>query len=338
MSSKIRINKSKVILFLAVIIIFPTASVFAWNGNYLIVDGNGDYAQFLAEGPLDVGEDNSKSFTVEFWVMPTTYGAIISDDAYDIGYVYDANLGRDVIKFRLWFDGENSGVLKRPIDLLGSGWHHVVCSYDNTQNMAAIGVDGDIDWLSNVIDDDGLFNWTSPFLVGSYSPSSGFFSGGIDEVRVSDQVRYPGNSYSLPAVPFGSDADTLGLWHFDDTPGATVFSDSSINGNDLTAVGDAVTGFGSSGVNSQLLFLRDGGSLMEEIGPGVPWVEWFVWPTSPNSRQWETILTGDIAGSFSYQIDVTQCTADTTLKIEFIVDRGSGEITVAADNVDIGPL
>ena len=65
-----------------------------------MLDGNGDYAQFLGEGPLDVGENNSKSFTVEFWVMPTAYGAIISDDAYDIGYVYDANLGRDVIKYK----------------------------------------------------------------------------------------------------------------------------------------------------------------------------------------------------------------------------------------------
>ena len=333
------ITKLKAALVAALIVVcFPTASVFAWNGNYLIVDGNGDYAQFLAEGPLEVGENNSKSFTVEFWVMPTKYGAIISDDAYDIGYVYDASTGRDVIQFRLWFDGENSGVLKRPIDLLGSGWHHVVCSYDNTLNKAAIGVDGDIDWLSNVIDDDGLFNGTSPFLIGSFRPSSGFFTGGIDEVRISDRIRYAGNSYTLPAAPFGGDANTLALWHFDDAPGATIFADSSINGNDLAAVGDAVTGSSTSGVISETLFLRDGGSLMEEIGPGVPWVEWLVWPTNPKSRQWETILTGDIAGSFSYQIDITQCSADTTLQIEFLVDRGSGEITVAADNVSLGPL
>jgi len=339
MKNIICVNKSKLVIFLAIIIIcFSAGSAFAWNGNYLMLDGNGDYAQFLAEGPLEVGENNNKSFTVEFWVMPTKYGAIISDDAYDIGYVYDANLGRDVIQFRVWFDGDNSGVLKRQTDLLGSGWHHVVCSYDNTLNMAAIGVDGDIDWISNVIDDDGLFNGSSPFLIGSYNPSSGFFTGGIDEVRISDRVRYPGNFYSLPAVPFSGDADTLALWHFDDAPAAAVFADSSMNGNNLAAVGDAATGSGLSGVNSEMLFLRAGGSLMQEIGAGVPWVEWFVWPTDPNSRQWEGTLTGDIAGSFSYQIDVTKCTADTTLKIEFIVDRGNGEITVAADNVLLGPL
>ncbi|MBT8368272.1 MAG: LamG domain-containing protein, partial [Deltaproteobacteria bacterium] len=333
------ITKLKAALVGALIVVcFPTASTFAWNGNYLIVDGNGDYAQFLAEGPLEVGENNSKSFTVEFWVMPTKYGAIISDDAYDIGYVRDASTGRDVIQFRLWFDGENSVVIKRQADLLGSGWHHVVCAFDNTRNMAAIGVDGDIDWLSNVIDDDGLFNWTSPFLIGSFRPSSGFFTGGIDEVRISDRVRYSGYSYLLPSAPFGDDADTLALWHFDDAPGATIFADSSINGNDLVAVGDAVTGFGSSGVNSEMLFLRYGGFLMEEIGSGVPWLEWYLWPTNPSSRQWETILTGDIAGSFSYQIDITQCTAEATIKIEFIVDGGSGEITVAADNVSFGPL
>jgi hypothetical protein len=106
MMNIICVNKSKLAIVLAIIIIcFSAASAFAWNGNYLMLDGNGDYAQFLAEGPLDVGENNTKSFTVEFWVMPTQYGGIIADDAYDIGYVYDSNSDSDVIQFRLWFDG-----------------------------------------------------------------------------------------------------------------------------------------------------------------------------------------------------------------------------------------
>jgi hypothetical protein len=135
------LNQSRLVFILAVVIVsLWAADVFAWRGNYLILDGNGDYAQFLPEGRLDVGVTNSKNFTVEFWVMPTQYGTIISDDAYDISYIYDDSLGHNVIQFRIWFDGEHFGVLKRQVDLLGTGWHHVVCSYDNVLNKAAIGV------------------------------------------------------------------------------------------------------------------------------------------------------------------------------------------------------
>jgi hypothetical protein len=168
----------------------------------------------------------------------------------------------------------------------------------------------------------------------------GFFTGGIDEVRISDSVRYPSSSYALQAEPFSSDTDTLGLWHLDEQPGASIYTDSSANDNDLTAVGDA----NLPGVSSpfppfpDVLYLRAGGTLQNAVGSGVPWIEWFVWPTGPKSRQWETTLTGDITGSFSYQVDVTQCETAATLKVEFIVNRGGSDITVAADNVYLSPL
>ncbi|MDQ1317294.1 MAG: hypothetical protein QG588_946 [Candidatus Poribacteria bacterium] len=56
--------------------------------------------------------------------------------------------------------------------------------------------------------------------------------GYIDEVRVSDIIRYDpfnGGSYDIPVGKFQSDEHTIGLWHFD---GGNAFKDES--GNDYT--------------------------------------------------------------------------------------------------------
>ena len=65
------------------------------------------------------------------------------------------------------------------------------------------------------------------------------FEGKIDEVRVSDNVRY--NTNFTPLYSFIPDANTKGLWHFDELPGSTSFSDSSGNGNILTGLNGAQT-------------------------------------------------------------------------------------------------
>jgi hypothetical protein len=45
-----------------------------------------------------------------------------------------------------------------------------------------------------------------------------FFDGTIDEIRISDVVRYP-SSFVPSGVPFSADANTLGLYHFDEGAG-----------------------------------------------------------------------------------------------------------------------
>jgi hypothetical protein len=64
------------------------------------------------------------------------------------------------------------------------------------------------------------------------------FIGLIDEVRISNSLRYTEAGYTVPAEPFQPDANTMALYHFDAASGTTV-KDFSTNGNNLTLMGQA---------------------------------------------------------------------------------------------------
>ena len=59
-----------------------------------------------------------------------------------------------------------------------------------------------------------------------------FFSGALDEVRLSRVLRYTAD-FTRPAAPFAPDADPLALWHFDEGAGQTA-RDASAAANTLT--------------------------------------------------------------------------------------------------------
>ena len=59
------------------------------------------------------------------------------------------------------------------------------------------------------------------------------FQGYIDEVRISNVMRYVGPAWEIPKGKFKVDKHTISLWHFDEAPGANWFKDTSGNGHDL---------------------------------------------------------------------------------------------------------
>jgi len=70
--------------------------------------------------------------------------------------------------------------------------------------------------------------------------NSGLY-GYIEEIRLSSIVRYSGPTYTVPTEPFITDANTRAVWHFDETPGSTVFEDASSYNNDLIGEDGAQT-------------------------------------------------------------------------------------------------
>ena len=59
------------------------------------------------------------------------------------------------------------------------------------------------------------------------------FQGYIDEVRISNVVRYVGPEWRVPKKRFEVDEHTISLWHFDEAPGVSRFKDASGNGHHL---------------------------------------------------------------------------------------------------------
>src|SRR5581483_12494229 len=108
-------------------------------------------------------------------------------------------------------------------------WHHVAATYD--AGGAHLFVDGNL--VASQAVASTIVQTGDPLTIGTLDLTGDIFSGVIDEVRISNVVRYTGSF--TPSGPYVADANTKGLWHFDEGSGSTV-ADSSGNGNTGTLV------------------------------------------------------------------------------------------------------
>lgn len=131
-------------------------------------------------------------------------------------------------------------------DLNTGLWHHVAVTRSATNGQLRIFIDGVLDaetttgnhgplgtlaFNSGAISSSGSPNGTDPYLVlgaekhdanPALYPS---FRGWLDELRISNVVRYTSN-FAVPTQPFTTDANTMGLYHFDEGAG-TLLTDFS---------------------------------------------------------------------------------------------------------------
>lgn len=112
-------------------------------------------------------------------------------------------------------------------------WVHVAFTYDGSvtrlyKNGQSLTTTGTF---------TGSIALTSPLYAGQRGDSVWYFNGAIDEVRISNTVRYAGN-FTAPVAPYTTDANTVGLWHFDENSGGTV-NDSTTNVNTGTVTNAA---------------------------------------------------------------------------------------------------
>ena len=116
------------------------------------------------------------------------------------------------------------------------GWHHVAAIKDH--GVYSLFLDGVL-LVSRDRDAEPYDRDTGLASYLGYEPNSGgrrYFDGLIDEVRISNVVRYTGTF--TPQTHFEADADTIGLWHFNEGAGQSA-ADASGNGNDATLHGSA---------------------------------------------------------------------------------------------------
>lgn len=132
-------------------------------------------------------------------------------------------------------------------------WHHVAMVI--TGGACAVYVDGARIFNSATVGVTGA-DTTYGFNVGGFS--GGFaWDGSIDELRVSDNARYSGSSFTAPTAAFTSDGHTIGLYHFEGDA-------TNAAGSSPTAPGQ-VTGLGTTPGSSQVALAwtapaSDGGS------------------------------------------------------------------------------
>ncbi len=201
--------------------------------------------------PADVG---ATDFTLEFWMKASaaenTAGAVICGnntnwisgnivfdrDRFNQDRKYGLSIAGGSFVFGVSGNGTGDRTICGTTNVLDNQWHHVAVQRRRSDGRMWLFVDGDLEAAQDGPDgdisypDDGVpgnfcggpCTNSDPYLVigaekhdaGTSFPS---FSGFVDEVRLSNSLRYT-SAFTPASGPFVADGSTVALYHFDEGP------------------------------------------------------------------------------------------------------------------------
>jgi len=185
--------------------------------------------------------------TWEFWINPVAVNGvrnIISKISTSGFYEYEIYIQDGKLKISWHSNGganlitlSTQGAAIRP-----GKWQHVAISVTQSVASANIFVNGLALSLTATGSIAGAAATnTSDLYIGdnpTHANTAGFsYFGYIDEIRVSDSIRYSGTSIAVPTAPFSDDANTLILLHLDEGQDVFITDSSSLGAPTLKAHG-----------------------------------------------------------------------------------------------------
>lgn len=188
------------------------------------------------------GEDNWS------WI----FGNIVFDrDRFNYGRKYGLSIAGGVFVFGIRAEGSDLQTICGTTDVLDQEWHHIAVERRRSDGWMWLFVDGNLEAQANGPDGDVSYpddatpstrqdiycqgpagSWNGicendPYLVigaekhdaGADDGSGNYpsYSGWIDEVRLSNALRYTSN-FTPPSAEFSTDSETAALYHFDEGP------------------------------------------------------------------------------------------------------------------------
>jgi hypothetical protein len=203
------------------------------------INSNGE---LTSSRPVNVSGD----MTLEFWMKANPgdndapncdgwyYGNIIIDrDIFGNGDYGDYGVaicdGKLVVGFSV---GSDDRLLKGHVTVTDGQWHHVAVTRANS-GLVRLYIDGQLD--NEMLGPSGRIDYrlnrstsypnSDPYLVlGAEKhdyPGSRYYNGWLDDLRLSNVVRYSG-SFSRPTAPHTLDSNTIALYRFDEGSGTTI--------------------------------------------------------------------------------------------------------------------
>lgn len=219
--------------------------------------------------PVDVG---ATDFTLEFWMRANasenTAGAVScgANVSWINGNIVfdrdrfnqDRKFGLSIAGGRFVFgvSGQGTGdfTICGTTNVLDGQWHHVAVERRRSDGRMWLFVDGNLEAQGDGPDgdvsypDDGVpgnfcggpCTNSDPYLVigaekHDVSPAFPSYSGWVDEVRVSNVLRYT-NNFIRSSRPFTTDANTVALYHLDEGAGDVIRDSSGAVGGPSTGV------------------------------------------------------------------------------------------------------
>ena len=160
--------------------------------------------------------------TVEFWVRParnSLEAVVISQATEDDGWSFELNAGRP----SFWVNTSRGWQVVRHTTRLAAGnWYHVAATYNN--GPARVFVNGQPGAAATL--QSGL----TPAGELSFGGIPGYerFAGELDDIRISQSIRYSAQ-FTPPPAPPPTDANTVGQWSLDEGRGQVVADASALS-------------------------------------------------------------------------------------------------------------
>jgi hypothetical protein len=118
-------------------------------------------------------------------------------------------------------------------------WNYIAITKDNN-NVGKVYKNGQLIYQGTYV--NTFYSWSRLDLGAVYYTGyGGWFNGFIDEVRLSNTVRTSQEieNHFLSNLEFNSDANTIGLWHFNENAGTVASATIGISGSLSNSVWDA---------------------------------------------------------------------------------------------------
>ncbi len=194
----------------------------------LSFNGASNYAQDADDSGYDIGTD---TMTIECWVYCTDINLSSIQTYFKKDSQYILRMDSETPKFIVWADGTGIKDVSSSSTLTENAWTHIAGVYDGSE--IRIYVDGTLKGTTSSVTGNVSTSANSA-AIGAQPGGGEYFPGYIDEMRISDSVRYTGASFSVPTEKFVFDSNTISLWHFDDGTGSATLTDSGSNNLDMT--------------------------------------------------------------------------------------------------------
>ena len=209
---------------------------------------------YLSSAPTStLNLSDSNSFTLEAWIYPTSFdessaGIISKGNAFSL-----KTESNGVLSFIIEQSWSWERLATSSNALSTDSWQHVAASYDGDSRVMKLYIDGNL--VGTLTRSQGFTpNFTSGNLqIGrNISGNGGYsrqFNGNIDEVKIWNTVKSTGEIASNYTNELqGTESNLMAYYKFDQGTGSSdntsisSFSDSSVNGNDLTINSMNMTG------------------------------------------------------------------------------------------------
>ncbi len=213
---------------------------FAQNQYYLDFDGSNDYIRYADDATLG-RLDGASNYTIEAWIyLPSganTGGRIVQRYSLFLLYYGTSN---NRLSFGVDKDGKNWEYYHSTNNALpdDDAWHHVAAIRNTSAGTFKLYVDG-VDVSSGTWSGKALRNEANRNLyIGQDGGGSHYFEGSIDEVRLKNVAENPLNlHYHIYDNQYSSDANTAGLFHFNEGAGNTVNTASGTSARNGSTTG-----------------------------------------------------------------------------------------------------